>query len=1193
MSKISTNNLDNLKLIVKYFDKGQLSAFIGAGFSKNASQDFPDWDELLSKMVCELYEEEIESSANKEKIIKRIIKRQGTTLIPEEFVKYKGRREDLTTYIQDTISPIDSNIEISDLAVHRQLLELPWVDVCTTNYDTVLEQANELIGAEWTMVESSDGLSKNPKKRIIKLHGNIGNKSASYSFDGSNKHQYIITKSDYDNYPKEHYGFTTFMQSKILQESLCMIGFSGNDPNFKSWIYWVRDLLNYNNSEVLQNPIFLLDVSDSGKVDRSNSTELFFKNHNINRIILTDLFDWLWHKNNPHPEFKNIVKPENDIKHRLLEFFQYIKGNINWNNPMVQVNTLPFQKDEYYSFWDKQLNSKKVLDATEKITTIKDTDFPRLPAPYAITRANYAFLTKINMYWQNSYDFWTLIDNCIMHTNNYLMLPLHYLSHDKFNYIEDEFLKLDIKELINDKEIITKWINYSILILKTYRMINDKKQFDEWKNRIIKTIGDTTLNLEVFNNAKQEINYQTGLYYAYSLDLENLDKFLSLWLPEKEANIQGQWLIKKARLLNQFNRTDKEISDIIMKLYDKALSIEKNPQEKLWILENYGVILQGRTEETAKVRAEINSIKSSGYVSLNSITDYLLERKSENPEILPIDSIRNKGKSYSIGGIAPEFRNYYKALQYFYLVDESGLLLAHQNCVWNPLQENYMFFKEIENDYLEMCISQFWPYVGNHSNEEALRKRSQDILFSDNISLELKTSLLKKMIGNFTYCRLNNKRIREVFFLISELMRTVEYSVWSSFWNELFYNILDEKENNEWERAKLWFFRDNVWGWRIPINQILPLVDNVEDVTSIVKPYLMDIRLNEVDLSSIKLNPHFKTAFNKILKIEEFNKKIICISNKKIIELYPLLDINNKEKLASQIDRNNLDDYHLELLFTVMPDLEINDLIFSYTLKKCSEYIINLPEKSYPNSFPIYKYISTIINLDDFNKKYSNILLKKYLSVWKNIKRFIHNEQIVTKGFHTDSIINSNILPYYDYFRSVKKYIENLPEFISFYSSIENISSTIKQVKTNIDIIMNDEIHDFEKISSQIIHDQINYPYLDLKKSISLILNRIIFVDHIRNENILFYLFKLFFKYYEDENFMNYFKDLIVLVLQKYKNNFLKHDRILLEDYLIRITELFEPYIVNNSIIDYWKKVKIESHYYEVRNLTKLYINKV
>ena len=56
MEKRGKDILEELK---EHYDKGLVSALVGAGFSKNVSDSFLGWGELIHDMVGELYEIDI------------------------------------------------------------------------------------------------------------------------------------------------------------------------------------------------------------------------------------------------------------------------------------------------------------------------------------------------------------------------------------------------------------------------------------------------------------------------------------------------------------------------------------------------------------------------------------------------------------------------------------------------------------------------------------------------------------------------------------------------------------------------------------------------------------------------------------------------------------------------------------------------------------------------------------------------------------------------------------------------------------------------------------------------------------------------------------------------------------------------------------------------------------------------------
>ena len=68
--------------------------------------------------------------------------------------------------------------------------------------------------------------------RIIKLHGSL-----------PSQFPLILTEEDYRTYPAKYAPFVNTVQQAMMETIFCLIGFSGDDPNFIEWSGWVRDNL--------------------------------------------------------------------------------------------------------------------------------------------------------------------------------------------------------------------------------------------------------------------------------------------------------------------------------------------------------------------------------------------------------------------------------------------------------------------------------------------------------------------------------------------------------------------------------------------------------------------------------------------------------------------------------------------------------------------------------------------------------------------------------------------------------------------------------------------------------------------------------------------------------------------------------------------------------------------------------------
>jgi hypothetical protein len=204
---------------------GHASLMIGAGFSMNAKKSeattkkFPAWNELGDCFYQKLYGKEL---INEDKCYLDVLKLANE-------VELTFGRPALDKILRDAIP----NMEYQPSELHENLLQLPWVDIFTTNYDTLLERtAEKVLEQRYETIINKEDLVWSTKPRIIKLHGSF-----------PSDRPFIITEEDYRQYPKEYAPFVNTVQQSLLENTLCLIGFSGNDPNFQKWTGWIRDNL--------------------------------------------------------------------------------------------------------------------------------------------------------------------------------------------------------------------------------------------------------------------------------------------------------------------------------------------------------------------------------------------------------------------------------------------------------------------------------------------------------------------------------------------------------------------------------------------------------------------------------------------------------------------------------------------------------------------------------------------------------------------------------------------------------------------------------------------------------------------------------------------------------------------------------------------------------------------------------------
>ena len=259
---------------------GQASVIVGAGFSKNAltksgssyaHSSFPSWAELTDAMVEELYSHESVNERNNRK--NNISGAVSSALrIAEEYEAARGRGQ-LDSLLKRAIPDLDFDYG----PLHSALCELPWVDILTTNYDTLLERAaNEQLERRYQVVMSQQDIPTTQQPRIIKLHG---------SFPDS-KQPNIITEEDFRTYENKFPAMVNLAQQCLIEKTCCLIGFSGDDPNFLRWSGWVRDVLGSSHME----PVYLVGLNN-----HSPSQKSLLDRRHIRTIDLSPLFpskDW-------------------------------------------------------------------------------------------------------------------------------------------------------------------------------------------------------------------------------------------------------------------------------------------------------------------------------------------------------------------------------------------------------------------------------------------------------------------------------------------------------------------------------------------------------------------------------------------------------------------------------------------------------------------------------------------------------------------------------------------------------------------------------------------------------------------------------------------------------------------------------------------------------------------------------------
>ena len=229
---------------------GKAAVMIGTGFSKNADKvynnalSFPLWQQLAYGLYDALHPSN--SGSTDERL--RATSGGEVLKLALEYETIFGRAS-LENYLLESID--DSGYQPGEL--HKLLLSLPWSDVFTTNYDTLLERTRiHIYERKYDLVETFSDMPVKMKPRIVKLNGSF-----------PSHRPFIITEEDFRTYPKKFAPFVNMVQQSMMENAFCLLGFSGDDPNFLSWSGWIRDNLGESKPPIYLCGLLELELSPS------------------------------------------------------------------------------------------------------------------------------------------------------------------------------------------------------------------------------------------------------------------------------------------------------------------------------------------------------------------------------------------------------------------------------------------------------------------------------------------------------------------------------------------------------------------------------------------------------------------------------------------------------------------------------------------------------------------------------------------------------------------------------------------------------------------------------------------------------------------------------------------------------------------------------------------------------------------
>ncbi len=493
---------------------------VGSGFSKNATPNsascpsFPNWDELGDEFYKKLHGRMPDESMKYLNVLK----------LADEVQAQFGRPA-LNQLLRDVIP--DTDYEPSPL--HKKLLSLSWSDVFTTNFDTLLERAcASITSPRYDIVVNKEDLVYSGKPRIVKLHGSF-----------PSERPFIITEEDYRRYPDDHGPFVNTVRQSLLENTLCLIGFSGEDPNFLQWIGWIRDNLGRLNSPRIfligvfslsdaqiklleERNILLVDMSESLTGVDSNNIHYaglkLFLNYLEETVKSDNRLEW--------PDEREFTKTEN-VEEKVAETKRLLE---HWRRQRVLYpGWLIVPKDCRESLWAATEDWCNHLTESDSLSDFLDLEF------------SYELSWRMDKCLCSVLDYQVTFFESILNKYNFLLSSTTPSVFYDFSIEEIHQRGLELSDFRKMLHHLLMWM------LRFYR---EEGWLEKWSetNKLIEK------HKEQFS---QELiaghYYEQSLYALFRLDLTNLKKTLSQW-PEFQ-NLHF-WEVKKAGLYAEIGNMD-------------------------------------------------------------------------------------------------------------------------------------------------------------------------------------------------------------------------------------------------------------------------------------------------------------------------------------------------------------------------------------------------------------------------------------------------------------------------------------------------------------------------------------------------------------------------------------------------------------------------------------------------------------
>ena len=614
---------------------GGASVMVGSGFSRNALKTRPDanapptWREVAKAIYDKLY-------GDRDAIAEASQTSDFLRLAQEYEVAFG--RGDLHRFIRNLIR--DDDFKPGDL--HTQLLRLPWRDVFTTNWDTLLERARISVpDRPYSVVRNMDEIPLANRPRIVKLHGSL---PAHFPL--------IFTEKDYRTYPKKFAPFVNTAQQAMMETVFCLIGFSGDDPNFLEWSGWVRDNLGESAPKIYLAGWLSLLPHQRRELEDRNIVPIDLASHpkagewpeHLRHQYATE---WLLHTLERGKPYDVTAWPST-IDQEPVEVPTHLDP--------IEVVTSATPKKEPYSLSDLS-GSENVSDSVRQLLEIWQHNRKIYPGWLAVPSSERTFLSLSTDEWEPTIlqvlpDFAPIERlNAIRELvwrKEILLEPilsqLESAAEETLKPIDCHRCNIDgvVDSTIEWAAVREAWRTVALALVTAARHRLDQDVFEQRIEALSPFLQD---DLDVGHR----IRHERCLWEMYSMDFEALAGLLKDWQTE---NCDQVWMMRKAALLTETGRNDEA-----SKLIEDALAASREspadarsvagPSRESWALWSAWRDYGENRQELMKRWDELAPLKCNALMEKHHIANDIKKREPEEAPVFDLGRRRGSGFSWS------------------------------------------------------------------------------------------------------------------------------------------------------------------------------------------------------------------------------------------------------------------------------------------------------------------------------------------------------------------------------------------------------------------------------------------------------------------------------------------------------------------------------------------------------------------